>query len=174
MDDVYKSRFGHLAAALILSVCLVGGIPAIVFGAVKGITVLLVFGIICTVAGFYGCPIAWVNFAACCANYSFYKMITEGGIHTVRELASLAGISESEARAKVKSMIRKNWIGKNAVTDLYNDPVKKGTQMVTLQCPSCGAKVTIYSSGDKCPYCGTYVVRPAEPEPEKKKKGRHL
>lgn len=171
MNEVYKSRFGHLTAALILSVALVGGIPMIVFGAVKGITALLVAGIVCTVAGFYGCPIAWVNFAACCANYKFYVQITEGGVHTVRELAEINGISDGEARNKVKSMIRKNWIGKNAVVDLYNAPVQKGAQTVSVQCPSCGAKATIVSSGEKCPYCGTYIARPKEPEPEKKKRG---
>ena len=47
--------------AMFLTVGLIAGIPMIVLGAVNDITAVMVIGIILTVLGFYGTPVAWVQ-----------------------------------------------------------------------------------------------------------------
>ena len=63
MKAIEKDLRVTLIFAILLSFALVGGIPAIIFGASYGITPLLVIGIICTVAGFYGTPMMWVAYS---------------------------------------------------------------------------------------------------------------
>ena len=66
MKAIEKDLRVTLIFAILLSFALVGGIPAIIFGASYGITPLLVIGIICTVAGFYGTPMMWVGLLLVC------------------------------------------------------------------------------------------------------------
>ena len=50
-----------LLLAFLLTLMLIGGIPMIIFGATQKLTFLLIAGIVFTVLGFYGCPLAWVR-----------------------------------------------------------------------------------------------------------------
>ena len=61
--DLKKSITKKMILAYVLTFAFIAGIPSIIFGATKGWTLLLIVGIICVVAGFYGMPIAWIAFA---------------------------------------------------------------------------------------------------------------
>ena len=53
-----------LLAAILLSVALPAGILMIIFGATGQRYVLMTFGIVFTVAGFYGMPMVWVRYGS--------------------------------------------------------------------------------------------------------------
>ena len=57
-----KSMRRCLLAAILLSVALPAGILMIIFGATGQRYVLMTFGIVFTVAGFYGMPMVWVRY----------------------------------------------------------------------------------------------------------------
>lgn len=79
-------KFGHmknyfsvvksvLIVSLVLTIMLPAGILMIIFGAGKN-TLMFVFGIVFTVAGFYGAPIIWIKYGDCKRKAFVYRLIT--------------------------------------------------------------------------------------------------
>ena len=71
MKNVTKKRRIALITAVLLSVASPVGIFFIIFGASKSVLPVMWLGIFLTVAGFYGCPMAWISFG----NYKKYVVL---------------------------------------------------------------------------------------------------
>ena len=164
MDRIEKAKKRMFVLALVLSVCLAAGIPAIpvgfaVVGGGGGIA-LGVIGIACTVAGFYGCPVAWVVFGNTVSLSRLVEAVEEEHLYSYAELASQLSVSEKEVRARLQTCFRKRYLtgykyGENALELNENIPLEGGTRAAV--CTGCGAKVLVPLSerAPVCPYCGS-------------------
>ena len=63
MENLKKDMRKALILCLVATVALIAGVPFIVLGAVNSIWVLLGFGVVCVVFGFYGSPMLWIWYA---------------------------------------------------------------------------------------------------------------
>ena len=89
--DINKTKKKKFTTAVILSVMLVVGIPCIVVGATFGgaMFALMGLGIFCVVMGFYGSPIAWVNYGNFKRDVNIANSINFDGIKNFRYMHSL-------------------------------------------------------------------------------------
>lgn len=81
MELALKAKKKNIALATALTIGLIAGIPLLVVGAVnmddnKGFVALLVIGIACVVAGFYGAPIAWTRLVTVNQELTLVKAVT--------------------------------------------------------------------------------------------------
>lgn len=153
-----KAITKSFAIAFILSVGFVAGVPAIIFGATKGMTLLLVVGIIACVMGFYGTPIAWIMFGEKKKALRVVDCVTKEHILSVKEIAMQLQWNEKEVKEIVQKSIVNNYIdgyifdGDNLTLNQKKAPKRERIQN---KCSSCGATLTKTDSGYFCPYCGT-------------------
>lgn len=134
--------------ALILSFALPGGILMTIFGATKGMTWMLVVGIVCIVAGFYGCPIAWVTYGTLRNQKILLRSIVEDGMYNVADIVSTYGMKPAQADSNVKQLITNGYL----TGFKFVDGVLRKTQKDSFyQCPYCGTRLEEYSL--KCPNC---------------------
>ena len=145
LNKQIRSRF---VLALVLSVALPAGILMTIFGAIKGLWFLLAIGIIGIVAGFYGCPIAWVSFGGLRSQKGILRSITEDGIYSIADLASTYGMDEKKTNETVKQLIAKSYLTGFKLVDGRLQKTQKDSY---YQCPYCGTRLEEYSL--KCPNC---------------------
>ncbi len=145
--------------ALALSIGFPLGVLGIIFGAINGITALLVLGIIFAVAGFYGMPLLWVGYGEKRRYRSLLLMIETEHLYTVSALAAQTGYSEKEIREKINKMIiSRELVGYLFIDDMLvlnnNEKQKKREPEIKQhRCECCGAMM-IYEDGRyKCEYC---------------------
>ncbi len=139
------------------------GVLGIIFGATKGITALLVCGIVLAVAGFYAMPILWVQYGEKRRDRNILNMIEHENIYTVSALAAQTGQPENVVRDKLKKMISsRELVGYLLVDDtlqLNTNAKQYAPNRVAKKCEGCGA--TMLSDGEKfvCEYCGSIANR---------------
>ena len=130
----------------------------IVFGATKSLWILLVLGIVCTVFGFYGMPILWVNFGSLKTLKRVVDAVMEENLTSVSEIASQLQLSERTTKDYIRKAINKKYItgfiydGNTLVPNEKQAPKKKMSQN---RCPSCGGVMEKTDTGWICPYCGS-------------------
>ena len=115
-------------------------------------------GIALMVAGFYGCPVAWIGYGSAVSLRRLMRAVTEEHLYTARELGMQLGISEQEARRRIATCFSKGYLVGYIRTDsgiALNENEALSKTEHTAQCPACGAKFTYTGSVAKCPYCGT-------------------
>lgn len=160
MKSIEKKRRSLLIWAIIASACLPLGIAGTVIGAVKGIGVLLGFGIAAIVFGFYGAPILWIQFGQANSMKRLVIAVETDNLYTVGEIASVIGTNAKQADEKIRTAITKRYL----IGYLYengelrvNSNAKKVAEKKTLQCDACGAKFVVDNRSEinVCPYCGT-------------------
>ena len=146
--------------AMLLIVGFVDGIPMIVFGAVDGITALLVIGIILTVLGFYGAPVAWVQYSNQSMHGAVLAAIEDEGLGSVSAIAAHLGKNEKNIRAGVDYLISHGCL-KGYVLDaeggISRSAPKQGDYIDLGKCPNCNASLVLREGEIGCPYCGTVV-----------------
>ncbi len=154
MEKICKKQKIVFIFALLLSVGFVLSIPAIIFGAINGKTLLLVVGIIFAVLGFYGSPILWMQFGTLNRTKRIVYAVDEEKIYTVEEIASQLQLSTSEVKSQLITAINKNYIngllfdGKKLTANKNKSALK-----VLSRCENCGAPLKKTSDGKYCPYC---------------------
>jgi Zn finger protein HypA/HybF involved in hydrogenase expression len=140
--------------ALFLSIGFVASIPAIIFGAINGITLLLVVGIIFAVLGFYGSPILWIQFGALNKTKRIVYAVDEEKIYTVEEISKQLQLSISEVKAQLITAINKNYIeGLLFDGEKLTANKNKSTLKNLSRCENCGAPLKKTPDGKYCPYC---------------------
>lgn len=147
-----------LLICLLSTLALIAGVPMIVFGATKSLWILLVLGIVCTVFGFYGMPILWVNFGSLKTLKRVVDAVMEENLTSVSEIASQLQLSERTTKDYIRKAINKKYItgfiydGNTLVPNEKQAPKKKMSQN---RCPSCGGVMEKTDTGWICPYCGS-------------------
>ena len=155
MNKVTKDTKKMFWISIVLSVLLVVGIPLIIFMASAKIYPLMAVGIAFVVVGFYGSPIAWVQFGAMKQLSAVVLAITEEKIFSVEELCSHFGKNEKEIVCFIEKSIEKRYLvgykfnGRELV---YNDNMNKKHIVAASKCPSCGAPIED-PDAVVCPYC---------------------
>ena len=124
-----------------------------------GIVPVWAIGIALMVAGFYGCPIAWVGYGSKRSLYRLVQAVEEENIYTVRELASQLGLSEKEVRNRIDTCFNKRYLvgyKKSGDGVTLNENAALAEEDLSAVCEACGARFT-YKRGTRpaCPYCGT-------------------
>ena len=171
MELALKAKKRNFIFAVVLTVALAAGIPCIVMGAIglkppshdnAGYIVLLTFGIICVVAGFYGSPIAWSRLAILNQELTLVKAVTEEHLHTVADLAQRLSVNGKTASATLNNCIRKGYLvgfireGDALVLNENRAPEKR---TYAAECPFCNAKFSYTAEDARCPYCGSPVQK---------------
>ncbi len=161
MQAAEKAKTRALIVAILMTICLVGGIPVLIVGAAKHIGALLGIGIACAVIGFYGTPMGWVIYGTACTRRRMVMAITQEHLSTVEELSSQLALNDNQVRGMLDVCFSKGFlIGYKRDGDniLFNDNVALGKQTFHVQCPNCGAKFSYTKDNPNCPYCGCPVI----------------
>lgn len=162
MNEVSKAIGRQLIVALILTALFVAGIPAVVLGAVKRLWVVMGIGIFFAVVGFYGMPIAWVNYGSKSGLKRVVYAVTAENLLSVREIAAQLGKSEKNVRELLDDCFRLGYLGgyKRSGDEIvpneeYDPERERKPKTFATECPYCGAKfVRKVGEPAACPYCG--------------------
>lgn len=154
MKTLNKKQKTTFFFALFLSVGFVASIPAIIFGASKGMTFLLVIGIIFAVIGFYGSPMLWVQYGALNQAKRIVYAVDEEKIYSVEEIANQLQLPVGDVKSQLITAINKNYL-EGFLFDgqkLTANKNKSAIKMLT-RCENCGAPLKKTQDGKYCPYC---------------------
>lgn len=169
--DINKTKKKKLTTAVVLSIMFVVGIPCIIVGATFGgaMFALMGFGIFCVVMGFYGSPIAWVNYGNFKRDVNIANSINFDGIRKISVICTLYGINEKTAYEIVSNLIQKRYV-QNLVFNADGTELVLNDGYVNIErekhlksapksvaCPFCGAQVEALGMSAKCPYCGNLI-----------------
>ena len=169
MELALKAKKKNTALAIILTIGLVAGIPLLVVGAVnmddnKGFVALLVIGIACVVAGFYGAPIAWTRLVTVNQELTLVKAVTEENLYTVADIAQRLSVNGKTASATLNNCIRKGYLVgyiREGDSLVLNENRTLAPTAYTIDCPRCGAQVTLTKNDSpRFPYCGSVLTLP--------------
>ena len=170
MQKIKKEIVVFLLLAVLSSILFVAGIPMICIGASKGITAVLIMGIVFTGVDFYAMPVLWIAYGGKTAQKRLVFAITEEHITSVADLAVHLSSKKEDIAQSIKICVTKGYLvgyffdGKNILPNRHRAPDE---QFVTAECRFCGAKFT-YRAGEeaKCPYCESYVQDGSDPDGE--------
>ncbi len=160
MDKLNKSIRAKLFIAILFTVFLPAGILSIIFGAIKGLTFLLVAGIIMTVLGFYGTPIIWVNYAEQKKLRVVLRLIVNENIFSVEELSAQLLMNQKNVTSYINSLIVKGYLTGFLFKDgvLKPNTNKKQAQAPKvkrkMKCEQCGGVMVFDGAQFVCEYCG--------------------
>ena len=158
-----KAISGKITSVFIWSmfatICLPIGVIMIIFGASKGITPMLVIGIVAAVFGFYGAPMFWMRYGSLKGLKSLVAAVENDNLYSVAELSSVLGCNEDETRNRIRAALAARYItGFTFVDDrlVVNTNVKQANVGFTIRCDNCGAPVVIdpKKADNRCEYCG--------------------
>lgn len=160
--EVEKRKLRIHLIALVLTAAFVLGIFFVIFGGIKGMTFLLVLGIVCTVAGFYCMPIAWIKYVEAKKYVSLEHAVITDGLRRIKDIAWQVGATEEAARNAVSYALENRLItglkfdvDADELIDLDVKP-KKG-ETVCVKCPACGAVTNVSAKDPRCEYCGSPI-----------------
>ncbi len=162
MEKLLKQKKRLVIVSVILSVCFVAGIPILIVGASHmskddGGVFMFVAGIIMTVCGFYGAPIAWINVGPIKQRINLLNAVLNQHFYTVEELSFCMGKNAAVVKRELQYLYERGYLvgykfDGQKIT--LNQNVSLKTQKHTVRCEGCGAKVTFDGSQTVCPYCG--------------------
>ena len=158
MDKINRDVRGWFFIALTFSLLLPFGVFGIIFGAVNGITALLVIGITAAAVGFYGCPFAWIAYAGRRRLRVVLRLILNENVYSVEEIASHLSVQESSVTDDVNALIRggflKGFLFKNGFLVLNTNCKQQESDALKKQCPACGGRMVYNGVNYVCDYCG--------------------
>lgn len=160
MDKVLKKHKRLLLASILFTIALPVGIFCIIFGAIKGITALLIVGIILTVCGFYGTPVLWIKASDTKAYVNLCYVIEKDKLMAISAIATQIGSTEENCKTKIKTAISLRYLEGYRIDDDEKNivPLKEQEEKtIAIKCPSCGAKSMIKESNPFCPYCNSPI-----------------
>ena len=162
MKATNKMLRKSLFTALLLTLFLIVGIPILIVFATQGNYAVMGVGIGLTVIGFYGCPIAWVNYGSKRTLARVASAVVEEHIYTVSALASHLSLKEKTVQGQLTKCFQdKLLLGYRREGDTIVPPDEgpKVPQTFTTVCSGCGAKFTYQEDSPFCPYCGSPVIK---------------
>ncbi len=146
-----------------LSISLPLGILGVVFGAVKGITALLVVGIVLTVLGFYVMPIMWIKYGEKRGDRALLRMIENDYLYSVSALSLQSGYSENDVRARIKRMIMlgvlEGFLFVNDELILNENEKQEEAAKPSKKCENCGAEILFDGEKYVCEYCKSVFTK---------------
>lgn len=156
-----------LIIAIILTIFLIVGIPMITIGFSKNLDYIGIIGIVITALGFYGTPIAWVNYSQICKLYHLYNLIYKDKVYYMSLLASTTSQKQEVVEQEVNTLIQKGYLQSFIIVDdklvILNEIKDKEAYLTssagkikTIKCEGCGFTYSYESNTgfSKCPYCG--------------------
>lgn len=157
---VERKKLRLLIISLALTAAFVAGVFFVIFGGIKGITFLLVLGIVCAVAGFYCTPIAWVKYVEAKKYVALEYAIVTDGLRRIKDIAWRVGADEVATRKAIAYALENRYITGlklDADSDSLVDIGKKtgGGKTVCVKCEACGAIAEVAVTDLRCPYCGS-------------------
>lgn len=169
MELALKAKKKNLGLAIALTVGLIVGIPCIVVGAVKmddvkAFAALLAVGIVLTVLGFYGSPVAWSRMSSVNQELTLVQAVTTEHLYTVADLSQRLNLKGKHTSDVLNNCIRKGYLVgyiREGDTLVLNENRALGPTVHDFECPRCGAPISV-TAGEKtrCPYCGSPVTPP--------------
>ena len=146
-----------LITAILLTIFLPAGILLIIFGADKN-AFMLIAGIVMTVAGFYGAPVAWTKIGDVKRRAFVYRLIMQENMYTVTDIATQTGYTPEVVSDYIKTLISQGYITGFFFKDgkLILNTNKKQTEDTSekIKCPACGGKMSYDGLNYVCEYCG--------------------
>lgn len=157
-----SSKINHdirkmLIISIVASIAFVVGIPMIVLGAMNS-TVLMIFGIVFVVFGFYGTPMLWMSYAGLRSLKRVVDAVMEENLTTNAEIAMQLQTSERNIKAQITKAINKKYItgfiynGEVLTPNEKQQPKKK---IIENRCKNCGGTLEELDTEWRCPYCGS-------------------
>ncbi len=157
-----SSKINHdirkmLIISIVASIAFVVGIPMIVLGAMNS-TVLMIFGIVFVVFGFYGTPMLWISYAGLRSLKRVVDAVMEENLTTNAEIAMQLQTSERNIKAQITKAINKKYItgfiynGEVLTPNEKQQPKKK---IIENRCKNCGGTLEELDAEWRCPYCGS-------------------
>ena len=157
-----SSKINHdirkmLIISIVASIAFVVGIPMIVLGATNS-TVLMIFGIVFVVFGFYGTPMLWMSYAGLRSLKRVVDAVMEENLTTNAEIAMQLQTSERNIKAQITKAINKKYItgfiynGEVLTPNEKQQPKKK---IIENRCKNCGGTLEELDTEWRCPYCGS-------------------
>ena len=146
-----------LIISIVASIAFVVGIPMIVLGAMNS-TVLMIFGIVFVVFGFYGTPMLWMSYAGLRSLKRVVDAVMEENLTTNAEIAMQLQTSERNIKAQITKAINKKYItgfiynGEVLTPNEKQQPKKK---IIENRCKNCGGTLEELDTEWRCPYCGS-------------------
>lgn len=158
IKNVKKAADKVFWIAAVLSVMLIAGVPMIVLGASNKLWILMAAGIVFTVLGFYGCPIAWVMYAEARFRVALVSAVEYEGSVTVDGLVAQFGKPRQKIVADIRKLMEKRFLSGyvfDGETLSFAERKERKKERIEIgKCPSCNA-VMVYEDGKvHCPYCG--------------------
>lgn len=164
--NIYKAKNLLFFFSVLGTVLFIVGIPMIVLGAVKHITVVMVAGIVFTGGNFYAIPLLWTFFGTMCGRIKLYETITVKNVTDIPTLGRVFDKSEKVMYQSVQKLISDRYlVGYMLIDNHLAKITSKGsaiidlTATVTALCPFCGGKVPMLDGKGLCPYCGSLVTQ---------------
>ena len=167
MESIAKSKRKAFILAVLLSVGLVAGIPMIVVGAVNGglFKIMMGFGIVMTVLGFYGTPISWVGYGNKSKRLAIVRSIEVDKVYDIAALSRMYNLNHKMMVAEISKAIEKGALkglifNKDYTALIYNDDFYSSVESYkkAAKCAFCGALVEFNGRGGKCPYGGNILT----------------
>ena len=159
----------YFILALVFAIGFPCGVLLIIFNNAFKIpsAVVLTFGIILCVLGFYVMPMMWINYANLKKKRAICNQIQLDNVQEIAYLAKINNMGEEQMLNELRGLIADRYLaGYSIVDDKFITPStnEKLTQeqaealsrnTKTISCSGCGAPVEIVD-GKKgnCPYCG--------------------
>ena len=148
-----------LILSLIITIMLPMGILMIIFGASKSIWIILAFGIVFTVIGFYGCPIIWIYYANNKTMKRVIEIINDESLYSIDEISSHIQISKIQIKNHITNAIKKGYLqgyifDGNILKINEKEQISKKT-LIQKKCPNCGGLLIENNNEYYCEYCGS-------------------
>lgn len=167
MEKLEKKVRTFAIVGILLLIAFIAGIPMTVLGATKGITALLVIGIVFIVAGFYVSPIMLVQVTEKRKLKRVIMAVEKQNLYSVDDIAAGTGLNQKAVRGYLNESMQKGYI---AGFKMEGDELilirtrKQALNQSTQKCPNCGAQVIInpIMGQGVCPYCGAIVKETGE------------
>lgn len=167
MEAIVKSKRKAFILSVILSVFLIAGVPMIIVGAINGglYRIMMGFGIVMTVLGFYGTPLSWVGYAGKSKRLAIVRSIEVDKVYDIAALCRMYNMNHKLMVGEISKAIEKGALkgllfNKDYTALIYNDDFYSSVESYkkAAKCVFCGALVEFNGRGGKCPYCGNILT----------------
>lgn len=147
MKTLTKNLRTALVVAVLLSAALPIGIACTLLGATNAQYAVTGVGIAFIVAGFYGCPIAWIKCVETIALKKTLSAIEKERLCTIEEIATMIDKSEKETLRLVRKALSSGYLSgyklvENARLEPNRNPAPTPARY-SIRCDACGALVSI-------------------------------
>lgn len=164
-DKFKRKKNKSFKLAFLFSVLLAAGIPALIFGAIYmseygWCLALFIGGILMTVLGFYGTPLAWVSYGNYPKMSRLISLVLSEYVYDVKELSAQMCLGEAETANLIRKCISNGYLVGFLLKDnklVINQNIEQKREAYSVKCSFCGAALTINDNNLVCPYCGCII-----------------